>query len=91
MECQTGREPSDCFTSSYINGTGRWILVLDEGKIVDQGVHTDFIQRPGYYQQMWELQNENGYEPKKLTIFILNSILKFSFAHPKKCYESALG
>ena len=37
-----------------------WILVLDEGKIIDQGVHTDLIQRPGYYQQMWELQNENG-------------------------------
>ena len=37
-----------------------WILVLDEGKIVDQGVHTDLIQRPGYYQQMWELQNENS-------------------------------
>ena len=36
------------------------ILVLDEGKIVDQGVHTDLIQRPGYYQQMWELQNENS-------------------------------
>ena len=37
-----------------------WILVLDEGKIVDQGAHTDLIMRPGYYQQMWELQNENG-------------------------------
>ena len=37
-----------------------WILVLDEGNIVDQGVHTDLIQRPGYYQQMWELQNENS-------------------------------
>ncbi len=37
-----------------------WILVLDEGKIIDQGVHTDLIQRPGYYQQMWALQNENG-------------------------------
>ena len=36
------------------------ILVLDEGKIVDQGVHADLIQRPGYYQQMWELQNENS-------------------------------
>ena len=35
------------------------ILVLDEGKIVDKGSHTDLIQRPGYYQQMWELQNEN--------------------------------
>jgi ATP-binding cassette subfamily B protein len=37
-----------------------WILVLDEGQIVDQGVHKDLIQRPGYYQQMWELQNENN-------------------------------
>ena len=35
-----------------------WILVLDEGKITEQGVHTDLIKRPGYYQQMWELQNE---------------------------------
>jgi len=23
-------------------------------------VHTDLIQRTGYYQQMWELQNENS-------------------------------
>ena len=37
-----------------------WILVMDEGKIVDQGVHTDLIQRSGYYQQMWKLQNENN-------------------------------
>ena len=33
------------------------ILVLDEGQIVDQGQHSDLIQRPGYYQQMWALQN----------------------------------
>ncbi|GIT71748.1 MAG: hypothetical protein Ct9H300mP28_15620 [Pseudomonadota bacterium] len=38
------REPSDCFTSSYINGTGRLDFGLDEGKIVDQGVHTDLIR-----------------------------------------------
>jgi len=40
-------------------GQADWILVLDEGQIVDQGQHTDLIQRPGYYQQMWELQNEH--------------------------------
>ncbi len=34
------------------------ILVLDEGQIVDQGQHDDLIQRPGYYQQMWTLQND---------------------------------
>ena len=36
------------------------ILVLDEGQIVDQGQHADLIQRPGYYQQMWALQNEHN-------------------------------
>ena len=41
-------------------GKADWILVLDEGKIVDQGQHTELIQRPGYYQQMWELQNDHS-------------------------------
>jgi len=36
------------------------ILVLDEGQIVDQGQHADLIQRPGYYQQMWALQNDHN-------------------------------
>ncbi len=35
-----------------------WILVLDEGKIVDQGEHNELIKRSGYYKKMWELQNE---------------------------------
>lgn len=35
-----------------------WILVLEEGKIVDQGVHQDLVARPGYYQETWLLQNE---------------------------------
>ena len=36
------------------------ILVLDEGQIVDQGQHADLVQRPGYYQQMWALQNDQN-------------------------------
>ena len=36
------------------------ILVLDEGQIVDRGQHADLIQRPGYYQQMWTLQNDHN-------------------------------
>ena len=36
------------------------ILVLDEGQIVDRGQHSDLIQRPGYYQQMWALQIERN-------------------------------
>jgi len=35
------------------------ILVLDEGRIVDQGTHGELIRRPGYYQEMWRLQNEH--------------------------------
>ena len=34
------------------------ILVLDEGRVVDQGSHAELIRRPGYYQEMWRLQNE---------------------------------
>tara|TARA_B100001079_G_scaffold50709_1_gene41611 strand:- start:1279 stop:2757 length:1479 start_codon:yes stop_codon:yes gene_type:complete len=41
-------------------GQADWILVLDEGQIVDEGRHTDLIKRPGYYQQMWELQNDHN-------------------------------
>jgi len=41
-------------------GQADWILVLDEGQIVDQGQHTELIKRPGYYQQMWELQNDHN-------------------------------
>ncbi|MDP7158164.1 MAG: metal ABC transporter permease, partial [SAR324 cluster bacterium] len=33
------------------------ILVLDEGRIVDQGTHAELVRRPGDYQQMWRLQN----------------------------------
>ncbi len=34
------------------------ILILEEGKIVDQGVHEELIERPGYYRETWLLQNE---------------------------------
>ena len=37
-----------------------WILILDKGQIIDQGQHKDLILRPGYYQQMWELQNNQS-------------------------------
>ena len=35
-----------------------WILVLEEGKMIDQGRHQDLVERPGYYQETWMLQNE---------------------------------
>ena len=37
-----------------------WILILDEGKIVDQGNHAELVKRPGYYKEMWKMQNEQN-------------------------------
>ena len=37
------------------------ILILEEGKIVDQGVHEELIERPGYYRETWLLQNETAW------------------------------
>ena len=43
------------------------ILVLDEGRIVDQGTPPELIRQPGYYQEMWRLQNESpAPEPPEL-------------------------
>ncbi|KAE9420251.1 hypothetical protein Angca_009499, partial [Angiostrongylus cantonensis] len=35
------------------------ILVLDKGRIVERGRHTDLISAKGVYYQMWESQNSN--------------------------------
>jgi ABC-type transport system involved in cytochrome bd biosynthesis fused ATPase/permease subunit len=32
------------------------ILVLDGGKIIDEGTHTDLIARDGLYQKFWNIQ-----------------------------------
>ena len=37
-----------------------WILVFDEGQIVDQGKHKELILRSGYYQKMWKLQYDHN-------------------------------
>jgi ATP-binding cassette subfamily B protein len=36
------------------------ILVLDEGRIIDQGSHRDLLQRCDLYRQTWELQRHEG-------------------------------
>ncbi|MGC6419142.1 MAG: ABC transporter ATP-binding protein [Bradymonadia bacterium] len=38
------------------------IIVLDEGRIVDQGSHSELCSRPGLYQRAWELQNGESAE-----------------------------
>jgi ABC-type multidrug transport system fused ATPase/permease subunit len=32
------------------------IVVLDEGRVSDQGTHDELVSRPGVYQQIWEVQ-----------------------------------
>ncbi|OGH04787.1 MAG: ABC transporter ATP-binding protein [Candidatus Lambdaproteobacteria bacterium RIFOXYD1_FULL_56_27] len=34
------------------------ILVLDQGRIVQAGVHGDLVNQPGIYKEIWELQNQ---------------------------------
>jgi ABC-type transport system involved in Fe-S cluster assembly fused permease/ATPase subunit len=35
------------------------ILVLDEGRLVDQGRHDELLQRPGPYADAWNAQAES--------------------------------
>ena len=32
------------------------ILVLDEGKVIERGLHEDLIKSGGWYAQMWQMQ-----------------------------------
>lgn len=32
------------------------ILVLDEGKIIERGLHEDLVKTGGWYAQMWQMQ-----------------------------------
>ena len=34
-----------------------WIVVLDAGKILEQGTHDDLTKRPGWYASTWRQQN----------------------------------
>ena len=39
------------------------IIVLDRGRIVEQGTHESLVDRGGLYAQMWQLQQEKGLYP----------------------------
>ena len=34
-----------------------WIIILDEGKIREQGTHAQLLENRGYYYHIWALQN----------------------------------
>lgn len=35
------------------------ILVLKKGKIIQRGTHDELIEQDGWYQRMWQIQNQN--------------------------------
>jgi ATP-binding cassette, subfamily B, bacterial len=37
-----------------------WILVMEHGRIVEQGAHADLLARDGVYAKMWALQWQQG-------------------------------
>ena len=39
------------------------IVVMDHGKVIDQGTHAELIKREGKYKQLWDLQS-GGYLPE---------------------------
>jgi ATP-binding cassette, subfamily B, heavy metal transporter len=44
------------------------ILVLDQGRILEQGRHRDLLDAGGRYSAMWELQQREGTETRELGI-----------------------
>lgn len=40
------------------------IVILDKGRVVDVGTHEELISRPGYYREVYELQNGIAGEKK---------------------------
>ena len=40
------------------------ILVLEQGRLVDQGSHAELLTRPGVYRESWEKQRDTGTTPE---------------------------
>ncbi len=35
------------------------IIVMDKGKIIEQGTHKELLEKKGQYYRLWEMQQEN--------------------------------
>ena len=47
-----------------------WILVMEHGRVVEQGTHRELLSRDGVYAKMWSLQGQQGeleHAQRKLT------------------------
>src|SRR5205807_9079165 len=44
---------------NFVAGVSDRIIVLDKGKVVDQGPHDELVQREGIYKTLYNLKNIN--------------------------------
>ena len=42
------------------------IVVLDQGRVIEQGTHAELLQRQGRYAQMWQLQQSQSHQGMSL-------------------------
>lgn len=56
-----GQQPTMLLVSHRMSALARTdhVLVLDEGKLVDQGTHTELLTRDGPYREAWASQHED--------------------------------
>ena len=52
------------------------IYVLDQGKIVEYGHHTQLLQKPGLYSQLWSFQQREQKDREIETVSTLNDVFK---------------
>lgn len=54
------RKPTTFIVSHRLSALRRAdrILVLDQGRLIDQGTHSELVTRPGPYQDAWRVQSE---------------------------------
>lgn len=60
LEQSQGPRPTTLLVSHRMSALARMdkIVVLEDGRVVDQGTHAELIERPGPYLQAWERQKE---------------------------------
>jgi ATP-binding cassette, subfamily C, bacterial CydC len=44
------------------------ILVLDGGRIVEQGTHTELLKEGSLYRHLWDLQNQILYDETQIPL-----------------------
>lgn len=59
---QGGQQPTMLLVSHRMSALARTdhVLVLDDGKLVDQGSHAELLSRPGPYREAWASQHDEA-------------------------------